>query len=290
MIVIPDKAHGGLAGPLKLLPILSHFRWRITFTWLLVVAENLLLALIPLFTGRAIDALLARQTGALWEIFAMMAVLIVVGVIRHAYDTRSFGTIRIELSSELVSRMQGRVVSQVNARLEMGREMVNFLEEDTPELFTALVQMVVSVVILWSFGHMLGVSAILAILGLVVIYTLFHQRFYRLNGQLNQQKELQVAMLKSQQPPSLLHFLRRLRRCEVKLSDTEAVLYGLVFAVLFSFVLINLMLATSVQGISAGVIFTILSYSWELVESGIALPMVLQQWSRLSEIQKRLND
>ena len=84
--------------------------------------------------------------------------------------------------------------------------------------------------------------------------------------------------------------LKRLRRCEIRLSDTDAVLYGAIFGAMFAFVLTNLWLASTIPAVTAGVIFAILSYSWELVESGSALPMVLQQWSRLSEIRERLNE
>ena len=59
---------------------------------------------------------------------------------------------------------------------------------------------------------------------------------------------------------------------------------------MFAFVLTNLWLASTLAGVTAGMIFAILSYSWELVESGATLPTTLQQWSRLSEIKRRLNE
>ena len=74
------------------------------------------------------------------------------------------------------------------------------------------------------------------------------------------------------------------------MSDTDAILYGAIFAAMFAFVLTNLWFAATIPAVTAGVIFAILSYSWELVESGTALPMVLQQWTRLSEIRERLNE
>ena len=58
---------------------------------------------------------------------------------------------------------------------------------------------------------------------------------------------------------------------------------------MFAFVLTNLWVASTIAGVTAGTIFAILSYSWELVESGATLPATLQQWSRLAEIKGRLN-
>ena len=279
-----------MQGTLDVALLLRHHRWPVVFTWALVLVENTLLALIPLFIGRAIDALLAGQPGALWEIAAVMAALILVASARRAYDTRCYGTMRVRFGAEVVRRIVERPVSQVNARLDMSREMVDFLEAHVPELLTAAVQLVVSIVILWSFDSRLGVAALTTIVGLAAVYALFHGRFYRLNGDLNSQTEQQVAILERREPSSLLGHLRRLRRCEVRLSDTEVLLYAVIFGGMFTLILTNLWLASTIPAVTAGTIFAILSYSWELVESGITLPVVLQQWSRLSEIRERLNE
>ncbi|MFT6032069.1 MAG: ABC-type bacteriocin/lantibiotic exporter with double-glycine peptidase domain [Arenicella sp.] len=270
--------------------LFRHFRGRIAITWLFVLVENTLLALLPLFLGRAIDALLEAQTGALWEISIVMGALLVVSLVRRIYDTRVYGTMRVWFGSELVKRSSERSVSKMNARLDMGREMVDFLELHLPELVTASVQMVVSIAILWHFHVNLGVSAFAAIIVLVVIYGLMHRRFYRLNSHLNAQKERQVTALESHRPTSLAGHLKRLRKSEVHLSDADAVLYGSIFAAMFAFVLTNLWFASMIPSVTAGAIFAILSYSWELVESGTTLPAVLQQWTRLSEIRNRINE
>jgi ABC-type multidrug transport system fused ATPase/permease subunit len=270
--------------------LFHHFSGRIAMTWCFVLLENTLLALLPLFLGRAIDALLEAQARALWEISLVMGALLVVSVVRRIYDTRVYGTRRVWVGSELVRRSSERSVSKMNARLDMGREMVDFLELHLPELVTASVQMVVSTVILWHFHANLGVSAFAAIFFLFVIYGLMHRHFYRLNSLLNSQKERQVTALESCRHTSLIGHLKRLRQSEVHLSDADAVLYGSSFAAMFAFVLTNLWFASMIPSVTAGAIFAILSYSWELVESGTTLPAALQQWTRLSEIRNRINE
>ncbi len=279
-----------MQGTLDVALLFRYHRWPVVVTWLLVAIENTLLALIPLFIGRAIDALLGNQPGALWEIAGVMTALILVASVRRAYDTRCYGTMRVRFGAEVVNRIGDRPVSQVNARLDMSREMVDFLEEHVPDLLTAVIQVVVSIAILWTFDSRLGFSALAVIAGLAIVYALFHRRFYRLNGDLNTQTEQQVAVLQRRKPASLLAHLKRLRQCEVRLSDTEVFLYAGMFVGMFAFVLTNLWLASTIPAVTAGMIFAILSYSWELVDSGITLPVVLQQWSRLREIRERLNE
>ncbi|MCG8505187.1 MAG: ABC transporter six-transmembrane domain-containing protein [Sphingomonadales bacterium] len=269
--------------------LLRTLRGRISLTWAMILGETALMALIPLFIGFAIDGLLAGGMQELWTLAAIMAALIVVAVIRRVYDTRVYGTVRVELGKAQAARSTDLPVSAVNARLGMGRELVDFLEHTLPEAMAAGVQLVIAVIVLYAFSPVLALAGGLAAVAMVAVYALFHRRFYRLNGALNQQTERQVSILERRKlRPVHLHLLR-LRRQEVRLSDTEATLYGAIFILLLGMILFNLWFATTELTITVGTIFSIISYSWEFVESALALPITLQNWSRLSEIMRRLN-
>ncbi len=274
---------------LTIATLLRVFRGRIALTWAMILCETTLMALIPLFIGFAIDGLLAGRQQELWHLAGLMGALIAVAVLRRVYDTRVYGTIRVELGKALALRSGGLPVSTLNARLGMSRELVDFLEQILPEAMAGAVQLVVAVIILYAFSPWLALAGGVAVLAMALIYALFHRRFYSLNSALNQQTEKQVTILEGRKArPTLVHLLH-LRRLEVRLSDTEALLYGAIFIVLLSFILFNLWYAASELEITVGTIFSIISYSWEFVESALALPITLQSWSRLSEIMRRLN-
>ncbi len=274
---------------LTLATLLRVFRWRVSLTWAVILCETGLLALIPLFIGFAIDGLLAGGMRELWQLAGLMAALIAIAVIRRIYDTRVYGTIRVELGKAQAARSEKLPVSALNARLGMGRELVGFLEETLPQAMAAGVQLLISVIILYAFSPVLALAGGVAAGAMAAIYALFHQRFYRLNGALNQQTEKQVSILARREAMPTLSHLLRLRRMEVRLSDTEAILYGAIFIVLLGLILFNLWFATTALVSTVGTIFSIISYSWEFVESALALPVTLQTWSRLSEITRRLN-
>ena len=276
-------------GPLTVLALLRAFLLRISFTWLLILIEVALTALVPLFIGFAIDGLLANDTDALFQLIAVLAVLIVVSVIRRAYDTRVFGTVRVEMGKTQAARAMNLPVSTLNARLGMGRELVNFLEADLPLAMTSLVQLIISVIVLYIFDPMLALAGVSAVATMLAIYSRSHGRFYRLNGQLNQQTERQVGILETRKPQRLMTHLTRLRGIEVRISDTESIIYGGIFVVLLGFVVFNLWYATANLSITSGTIFSMVTYSWELVDAALAFPMALQGWSRLSEIMQRIN-
>ncbi len=274
---------------LTIATLVGVFRGRVCLTGVLVLGETSLMALIPLFIGFAIDGLLAGTLDALWQLAGLMAALIGVGVLRRIYDTRVYGTMRVAVGQAQAARSADLPVSALNARLAMGRELVDFLEETGPDAMAAGVQLSIALIVLYAFSPVLALAGSAAAVAMAAVYALFHRRFYRLNGALNQQSERQVGILATRRARPVLAHLLRLRRLDVRLSDTEAVLYGILFVVLLSLILFNLWFATTALTVTTGTVFSIISYSWEFVESALALPATLQRWSRLSEIMRRLN-
>ena len=275
--------------PVTIATLLRRFLRPILLTWVMTLCETALMALIPLFIGFAIDGLLNDDPRALLQLAAVLAGLIVVSVLRRLYDTRAYGTMRVEVGIAQTGRSVGTPVSTLNARLGMGRELVDFLEQEVPAMMDSAVQLVVSLIVLYAFHPVLSYAALAAAVLMIAVYSLCHRRFYRLNADHNEQTEKQVGILEAKLSEGILAHLKTLRRIEIKLSDTEAYVYGAIFAVLLGFILFNLWFATTHIEITVGTIFSIISYSWEFVEAALVLPVTLQGWSRLSEIMKRIN-
>ena len=274
---------------LTLRTLLRIFWLRVSVTWVLTLLETGLWVALPLLLGFTIDGLLAREFGPFWHLCATLTALVVVAVVRQLIDTRIFGTIRVELSQVLADRNPGLPVSALNARVLMAREIVDFLEEAMPVLMAAVVQLVASVVILFTYHWVLAATAVSAGTAMLVIYGRFHDRFFRLNRAINARAEKQVRLLDTRIGPAFGRHLRLLRHWEVRLSDTEALVYGLIYAVLMALVITNLSFTALVMVASAGAIFAIVTYSWEFMDAAFNLPEALQQWSRLSEIIERIN-
>jgi hypothetical protein len=279
-----------LANARLTIPTLLRTFWRkIGVTWFLTLIETALLALIPLFIGFAIDGLLRSEIDELLNLGSVLIALVIFSVIRRVYDTRVYGTIRVELGQELTARSNELPVSKLNARLNMGRELANFLEEEVPQVMTSAVQLVISLLVLYSFHSTLSFLALGAAVSMILVYAVFHRRFYKLNAEINKQTEKQVGILAARKPRGIFAHLTRLRRIEVKLSDTESLVYGLIYILLLGFVVFNLWFASTAIENTAGTIFSIVSYSWEFVQTAVVLPITLQGWSRLSEITQRIN-
>jgi len=268
---------------------LRKFCRPIGVTWVLTLCETTLLALIPLFIGFAIDGLLEGRAADLIHLLAVLGSLVAVSVIRRLYDTRVYGTIRVEIGRALAARANGGSVSATNARLGMGRELIDFLEQNVPTLLTSVVQLLIAVVVLYAFHPFLAYAALGSGTLMLLAYGACHRRFFRLNAALNQQAEKQVGILETRVADGIKAHLTRIRRIEIGISDTEAYVYGAIFVILLGFLVFNLWFAAANVDVTAGTIFAIVSYSWEFADSALVLPATLQNWSRLSEIMQRIN-
>ncbi len=275
--------------PISLVTIIRLEPLKVGVTWLMVLTENVMLILLPLFIGHAIDGVLNQHFQSLFMLAFLFIALVIIGVGRRFFDTRVYGAIRLKLANLVERNLRGLPVSTKDARLTMSRELVDFLENDLPSVLTAVVQLVATVTILAIFHMSLALCMLFSGLLMLMIYSGFHSRFIQLNGQLNDQMEQQVEVLTGVRLSAFRRHFERLKQCEIKLSDTEAVVYGFIYLALFVAIIANLWMVSQLIDPTAGQVFSIVTYSLEFVETAVMLPITLQTLSRLSEICLRLN-
>ena len=279
-----------LAGDrLSIRTLFRVFRFRIVVTWALTILETAMLALFPLLIGRSIDGLLDGDYTTFYQFIGAMAVLTVVATGRRVYDTRAYGSMRVALGGAQADRAGDEAVSVTNARLLMGRELVDFLEKEAPMSITGVIQIFVALVVLFSFHGYLALAAGAAAAAMLGIYGLSARRFFTLNSDLNEQSEAQVSALESRDLSRITAHLVGLRRHEVRLSDTESVVYALIFTALLTMLGFNLWFAATQTNATPGEIFSIVTYSYEFIQMSVILPMALQSLTRLAEITERIN-
>lgn len=288
----PEKSYNSqvlIEDSLSIRTLFRVFRWKIVITWTLTILETAVLALFPLLIGRSIDGLLGDEYTAFYQFIGAMAVLTVVATGRRVYDTRAYGSMRVALGRAQAHRAGEEAVSVTNARVLMGRELVDFLEKEAPLSITGLIQIFVAIAVLYSFHGLLALAAGAAAVAMLGIYSLSARRFFNLNSDLNEQTETQVAMLESRDLSKVTAHLVGLRRHEVRLSDTESVVYALIFIALLTMLGFNLWFAATQTGATPGEIFSIVTYSYEFIQMSVILPMALQNLTRLAEITERIN-
>lgn len=277
---------------ITLTSIFTRFKWRISFTFSLVVIESLLEILFPLLIGNAINDLLDNKMEGVYYLLGVGGITLIVGSARRLYDTRIYSTIYEKFAVELVQREfnKNSSTSKISARSDLMTEFVEFLENSMPAVIDAIIGLAGIVIIIAS----LNLNVFWACMGLLLLVTLVYvitgELNFRLNTGFNDRLEKQVQAIESRNIALIGNHFKRLMRWNIRLSDLETANYFIIWVGV-----IALLAYTPVTVIESGVakyglVFAILMYVFDYIEKLVTMPLFIQQLIRLREISIRFND
>ena len=118
-----------------MLQMFKPYKYKLSFTFLLIILESIGWILFPFVIGVAInDYLEGRYRGLI--LFGLLgSVTLVLMTVRRLYDTRLYSKIYEHIG--LASTKQNTQLSAKTARLNMLREIVEFFEHSMPELINS---------------------------------------------------------------------------------------------------------------------------------------------------------
>lgn len=263
---------------------------RLSITFSLVMAENLLLLLYPLVGSFAVNAVLQGNLVSALA-YALMALIIwAVGSARRAVDTRAFTRIYSELAVPVIvnQRLKGFDTSTTTARVALSREFVNFFEQHLPILITSLFSIIGAVVMLLLIEFWSGVVALLIVLGFGLILPKFIKANDGLYFKLNNRLEKEVDYVERANQQQLIKHYRLVERLRILISNREALSFlciGVAMCVLFG---VTLTVLTLTKGVSAGHIYAVITYLWTFAISLDDMPRLVEELSKLKDIGKRV--
>lgn len=206
-------------------------------------------------------------------------------------DTRTFARIYAELAVPVIlaQRYDKQQASTVVARAALSREFVNFFEKHLPVLINSVASITGAAIMLLVIEFWIGVTCLV----ILAFFALFLRRFTRRNDELflrlnnRLEKEVDLVSYASESPLSRHYYvLARLRIC---LSDREAMGYlsiGIAAAILFG---VAILIMTLNGEKDAGHIYAVMTYMWMFAMSLDDGPQLLENYSQLKDIGKRIN-
>lgn len=288
-ILQPDAASHSAFGTLKLIGR-RHSR-KLWLTLLLVVAENVTYLLYPLLAGFAINAILEAKPLHAVLYALMVLVMWAIGAARRSVDTRTFARIYAELAVPVIltQRGQNHSHSTVAARVALSREFVDFFEKHLPVLITTLASISGAAVMLLVIEFHTGLFCLAVLLLFACFLRGYTNKNEWLFNRLNDRLEKEVGLVGTAPPSLLTRHYRVLSRLRISLSDREALGYlaiGGAVALMFA----GTILAMTFRGISdAGHIYSVMTYMWMFAMSLDDGPTLLEKYSQLKDIGKRVN-
>lgn len=264
---------------------------RLIFTLLLVIAENVVYLLYPLLAGFAINAIL--QGNALHALFYAMLVLgmWVIGAARRSVDTRTFARIYAKLAVPLIlaQRQEDHSHSTIAARVTLSRQFVDFFETHLPMLITSVASVCGAVVMLITIEPTAGITCLVILIFFSCLLPSYTRKNEQLIERLNDRLEKEVAFVSSAGENKLHRHYQFLARVRIRLSDREAIgflLIGISAALLFG---TTIVMMAGREDISAGHIYSVMTYLWMFAMSLDDTPALLERYSQLKEVGRRVN-
>lgn len=279
---------------MTLFSIFKRYRWRILLTLILVLTEAGAMLLLPLVIGIAIDGLLTNSCQGIYWLAVVGLGITISGSLRRLYDTRVYSGIYVDLSSETVKSHTEKSTSTINARVIMLKELVEFLENQMPELLNSVVALVGTVIILYAldFEIFLGCLAVLALM--IAVFMATGKLTTTLNHHYNNTLEEQVMVIENcnrKNAVSVHGFMKRLMGWKVKISDLETAVFGIIWLGMVALIVFSVMQAVGTgEAIRAGEVMSVMMYVFNFAEGAGMLPLYFQQFLRLQEISSRLNN
>ncbi len=278
----------GVAVSLKRLAF--RYKNKLSVTFLLVIAENLAFLLYPVLAGVAINAILAGQTSRAASYGVMVLCMWCIGAARRSVDTRTFAGIYANLAVTVVlaQRKYSLNHSTIAARVTLSREFVDFFELHLPILITSLISLFGAAVMLLWLEFWAGVLCLVIVFILMCFVSGYASKNESLYRRINNRLEKEVDYVRSASSGSLNRHYNLLARLRMVLSDREAWGYlsiGLLVSVLFSVTIIRMSLESE---INAGHIYSVMTYMWMFATSLDDAPYLLEKFSQLRDIGKRV--
>lgn len=271
--------------------LIKKYKIKLAITYSLFSIEMLGSLLRPFFLGVAVNDLIKGSYGGLIVLSAVHFGWLIVGTIRHMYDTRTYSAIYTSLVTKFLSRRVAKKdVSKLSAHSTLSREFVDFLESDLPYIIEAFYNIVGSLILLCFYEATVVFICFGILIPVLFISYFYGKKMKRLTELKNDELEKQVSVIAIGNEETIHNHYNKLRGWQIKISDKEAWNFGVIELMVLIVLGSSLILSTSVfgAGVLAGNLIGIYNYVLKFVGGLDTIPYVVQRFSTIRDIAKRI--
>lgn len=271
--------------------IFHTHRYRLLLTYLLFSLEMIGTLLRPFFLGLAVNDLLKNSFQGLIYLCLVHFIWIIVGMIRHRFDTRTYSAIYTSIVTRFLSRkFKKENISKLSAHSTLAREFVDFLEFDLVYVVEAAYNLLGAIVMLYFYDKQVVAICLFFLVPVAIISYFYGKKMRQLNQYKNDELEQQVNIISSGNPLSIRRHYTALRKWQIKISDQEAINFGMMEMVVMIVIGASLLVTDKVPGhaIQAGDLIGIYAYILKFVSGLDTIPYSVQRITSLSDITRRL--
>lgn len=271
--------------------LMMKHKYQLIFTYSLFSLEMLGSLLRFYFFGEAINDLIKGSYHGLIVLTVVHLAYLVIGTIRHMFDTRTYSAIYTSLVTKFLSRRYGSAdVSKLTAHSTLAREFVDFLEHDLIYVIEAAYNILGSLIILFFYDKTVVLICLAIMIPVIIISMLYGKKMLRLNRHKNDELEKQVDIIATGNNTTIRHHYNNLRKWQVRISDKEAWNFGFMEIMVLLVIAVSLVASKNLHSttIMAGSLFGIYSYILKFASGLDTIPYTMERLSSLSDITRRI--
>ena len=270
--------------------IATEHNKKLILTIALVLAENGLFLAYPIFAGFAINAIMQGNTlnALIYALFVLIAWL--VGAIRRRVDTQVFANIYAKLAVNVIvnEKQNAKDDSAIIARVALSREFVNFFETHFPMFFTSVISIIGSAFMLIFVEPKVAVACFVV----MTFFLIFLPRYIKKNDdlylRLNDRLEKEAKVIGAFNKSTLNRHYDVVSKFRIAISNREAMSYFII-GISASLLFLVAIIVLSSQQTNAGHIYSVMTYIWNFVISLDDSPKLIEEFSNLKDIGKRID-
>ncbi len=271
--------------------LIRRHKVRLGITYLLFSLEMTGALLRPFFLGMAINDLMQGSYRGLIILSAVHFAWLVIGTLRHRYDTRTYSTIYTSLVTKFLSKkIKSSEVSKLSAHSTLAREFVDFLEFDLVYIIEAFYNIVGSMILLFFYQSSVVFLCLAILLPVMLISYIYGKKMKRLTRLKNDELEKQVNIISSGDKKAIYQHFNNLRKWQIRISDQEAWNFGIMEMMVMVVIAVSLLITNQVTGttVLAGHIIGIYNYILKFVSGLDTIPYTVQRITALNDITQRI--
>ncbi len=271
--------------------LMMKHKYQLIFTYSLFSLEMLGGLLRFYFFGEAINDLIKGSYHGLIVLTLVHLSYLVIGTIRHMFDTRTYTAIYTSLVTRFLSRRYLKNdVSKLSAHSNLAREFVDFLEHDLVYVIEAAYNILGSLIILFFYDKTVVLICLAIMIPVIIISMLYGKKMMRLNKLKNDELEKQVDIISTGNNHIIRHHYNNLRKWQIRISDKEAWNFGFMEIMVLLVIAVSLIASKNLHSttIMAGSLFGIYSYILKFASGLDTIPYTMERLSSLSDITRRI--
>lgn len=282
---------------MHLIDLIKRFRKGITIAVGLVVIENIAWIIEPTLFGYVIDAVIDRSIDAETSIFTPLMYWIGAfvinsgtGTVRRYIDPRIFLNIFTSLASDVAktSMKKGLSVSKTTARAELSYQYIGFLQYRMPEIIEHSIAIGGAIIAMYLFDWRIAITCMFIVLPLYMMSRLYNKKVLALQREFHDGYEDIFEVFSRRDPEYVREYYAKLAEPQKRIANWGAFNFGAVRVALLIIFLVVLYIAIDLDEFSAGELYSIVAYLWTFVTSTEYLPELMESWTSLKDISRRL--